>query len=220
MGQDLPGDPSQPPFDMGDFEGIDFENIDADLDKLLESEGIYNPESKAPDATPRAKPPAGRCLAVILSPVASAAALSAALTMVGSSAEVVPTRSGSAVFMDVPQEGEEGDEEAAMAALLGDDRPLPEPVDQMARLVSKLAKPGAVAITSWISDSDAGLAGNMVARRYVNGRPEQALPSGLVLAGLDLVVEELLLGRLSVEEVRQQRKGRWTGWLRGPGFRP
>ena len=233
MSDDELRDPSDTPFNMEDFEGIDFGDLDADLERLLEAEGKIDdpraeetPEEAAQESveTPtEGTGTAGRCLAVILSPIASANALSAALTMVGSTADVVPTRSGSAVFMDVPQEGTgdpEADEAAAMAALLGDERPLPDSVDQMARLVSKLARQGAVAITSWTSDSEAGVVGNMVARRYVNGEPEDALPSGLVLANLDLVLEELLLGRVSVEEVRAKRKGRWSGWLRGPGFRP
>lgn len=198
-------DPKEP--QPGDIEPSEdpLGDIDAEFRQIMEAENLV---------------PQGRCIAVILSPVDSAAALSAALNMVGASAEVVPASRGSAVYMDVPQEGAEDDEEASMAALLGDDRPLPKQVVKMAELVSKLAKGGAVALTSWTSDSDAGLVGNIVARRFVNGKAEESLPSGLVLAHLDLGIEDLLLGRLTPAEVKDSYgKGRWTGWLRGPGFR-
>lgn len=163
--------------------------------------------------------PAGVCRAIILSPIAAPAALAAGLQMVGSAAPVVQTSRGSAVYMEVPQQGDA--EEDALAALLGEDRPIPQPVADMASLVSKMAAGGAVAITSWTQDGDEGTTGSIVARRFVNGKPEQNLSAGLVLAELDLVCEELLLGRMTPEEAQAYTaRGRWTGWLRGPGFRP
>ena len=54
----------------------------------------------------------------------------------------------------------------------------------------------------------------------MNGKVESALPSGLVLAGLDLSAEELLLGRITPEQVDDYREpGPWTGWLKGRGKR-
>ena len=62
--------------------------------------------------------------------------------------------------------------------------------------------------------------GTIAAMRYVNGEAEVPLPSGLVLAGLDLAAEELLLGRITPEQVDDYREpGPWTGWLKGRGKR-
>lgn len=158
------------------------------------------------------------CRAVVLSPIDAPAALSAGLQMVGSSAPVLKVSLGSAVFMEVEQS--RPTDEEALAVLLGDDRPLPEAVDQMARTVSKMASGGAVALTSWTSFDAEGVSGSITARRYVAGEPEQRLASGLVLANTDLVIEELLLGRITPEEAEAHTsRNRWTGWLRGPGFR-
>lgn len=187
-----------------------------------------------------------RCLALILSPIDSAAALRAALDMVGSPAPVVSFRPGTAVYMEVdlgsPTEASEADE---MAALLGEDRPLPKEVNDMAILLSKLSAQGAVALVSWLSEdvsaeeiaatsSEAGsaedraekangsasLEGNIVAQRFVSGEPEERLSAGLVLASINLAAEELLLGRITVDEIDSWfNQGPWTGWLKGRGRR-
>lgn len=168
--------------------------------------------------------PQRACRALVLSPVDAPGALRAALDLVGSPAPVVGVGGASAVFLEAEEDAAAG-EEAEMLALLGEDRPLPEPVDQMARLLSKLSAKGAVAIAAWTSKAptDAGgeeLSGNIVARRYVNGEPEAPLSSGLVLSGLNLAAEELLLGRMQPDEVDEHRGGGpWTGWLKGRGKR-
>ncbi|WRS29470.1 hypothetical protein U6G28_08030 [Actinomycetaceae bacterium MB13-C1-2] len=161
----------------------------------------------------------GIARALVLSQIDAPAALSAGLSMVGASAPVIQVSQGSAVIMEVEQNGPSDEEELAM--LLGDDRPIPDSVDKMASLVSKMTEGGAVALTSWTSSEKEGTEGTIVARRYINGKPEQKLSAGLVLAGLDPVCEELLLGRLTPEEADAiSKRGRWTGWMRGPGFRP
>lgn len=161
----------------------------------------------------------GIARALVLSQIDAPAALSAGLSMVGASAPVIQVSQGSAVIMEVEQNGPSDEEELAM--LLGDDRPIPDSVDKMASLVSKMTAGGAVALTSWTSSEKEGTEGTIVARRYINGKPEQKLSAGLVLAGLDPVCEELLLGRLTPEEADAiSKRGRWTGWMRGPGFRP
>lgn len=161
----------------------------------------------------------GVCRALILSQIDAPAALSAALNMVGENAPVIAISGGSAVFMEVDQ-GENAEDEE-LNALLGDERPIPEAVDKMASLVSKMTEGGSVALTSWTSRDEQGTAGTIVARRYVGGKPQERLPSGVVVSNLDLVVEQLLLGELTAEEAQAiSKRGRWTGWLRGPGFRP
>ena len=67
---------------------------------------------------------------------------------------------------------------------------------------------------------DAGLSGQITARRFVGGAPAEDLAAGLVIAGADDVVEDLLLGRRGVADVpghvssadtARTRRGRWMG---------
>ncbi|MFZ1382426.1 MAG: hypothetical protein WAS54_06535 [Scrofimicrobium sp.] len=176
-------------------------------------------EDSGPAQEDRPEVAKGIARALVLSQIDAPAALSAGLSMVGASAPVIGISNGSAVTMEVEQDGPSDEEELAM--LLGDDRPIPDAVDKMASLVSKMTAGGSVALTSWTSSEDEGTEGTIVARRYVNGKPEQKLSAGLVLAGLDPVCEELLLGRVTPEEAEAiTKRSRWTGWMKGPGFRP
>lgn len=221
---------SEEPTDSGtdfdaEFRAIMEEAMKDELPTDSQDDGSERAEDAQPDD---AGEPSHDCRALILSPIDAPGALRAALDMVGSPAPVVGLGRSSGVFLNVDED--EGDsEEASMMALLGEDRPLPKSVDEMARLLSKLSKHGAVAIAAWTrhepaadTDEDAAgeLSGNIVARRYVNGEAEETLSSGLVLAGLNLVAEELLLGRIKPEEVDDyEDPGSWTGWLKGRGRR-
>lgn len=167
------------------------------------------------------------CRALVLSPIDSPGALRAALDMVGSPAPVVSLGRTSAVYLEVEVLEGEADQDAEMLALLEEEPPLPAEVDEMGKLLSKLSSHGSVAIASWTTEEASGtengapdVNGTIAARRYVNGKVESALPSGLVLAGLDLSAEELLLGRITPEQVNDYREpGPWTGWLKGRGKR-
>lgn len=205
---DLGADDAEPG-DLPELNSEDF-NVE-DLEKELQA--MMDADTPAPRQS---------CRALIVSPVDAPAALRAALDMIGSPAPVVSLGPVSAVFLDLEVDPD-GTEEAEMLSLLGEDRPLPDEVDQMARLLSKLSKKGAIAIAAWTSKTaaDAGedaLSGTIVARRYVRGEPEAALSSGLVLSGFDLQAEELLLGRIQPEDVQDHRgHGPWSGWLRRRG---
>ncbi len=165
------------------------------------------------------------CRALIVTPIDAPAALRAALDMVGSPAPVVNLGLRSAVYIEVEEEGDTDSIE--MLALLGAERPLPDRVDEMGRLLSKLSKGGAVVLASWVSAPPSGedepvtqtpvMTGTMTARRYLNGEPEATLPAGLVLSTLSLAAEELLLGRITLGQVDDQPPGPWTGWLKGRG---
>ncbi len=160
-------------------------------------------------------------ISLVLSPFDSVAALKAALELVGAKGSVVDLGGTAAVYLK--QEEAQNPQDEAMMALLGEDRPVPEPVDKVARLVSKLSAKGAVALTAWVrvvdADPEAGspspeLTGNIAARRYVGGEPEEKLSGGLVLARLNLVAEELLLGRVGLQEVDEWlQAANWSGWL-------
>ncbi len=166
--------------------------------------------------------------ALILSPVDAPRALRAALDLVGSPEPVVQLGSITAVYLDEKSDpgAEETGEDADLLALLGDERPIPEPVDKMAKLVSKLAKPGSVALVAFTAEDttvEVGegvtppLSGTILGRRYVGGKSEDKVSAGLVLAGLPLAAEELLLGRLAPSDVPDVPRGPWTGWLKGRG---
>ncbi len=157
------------------------------------------------------------CRAVVLSPIKAPAALAAGLSLVGSGATVFATNKGSAVFLEVPATGGMDEE---LAALLGEDRPLPKEVADMASLVSKMDALGSVALASWTHPGDQGVTGNVTARRFVNGKDDGTMSSGLVLASLDDRVEAVLLGQADAEDAQAaDSRGKWTGFLKGPGFR-
>ncbi len=177
-------------------------DLDQDLDPL---EGFPEPAK-------------GTCRALVLSPIDAPAALKAGLQLVGSPVPVIKTNKGSAAFIEVEQD--QPSEEEELMALLGEDRPIPEEVASLASLISKMAAGGAVALTSWTSAGAEGVSGTITARRFVNGAPEQKLSSGLVLAKVGTVAEDLLLGAITPQAAESLTSGKkWTGFLRGPGFR-
>ncbi len=164
------------------------------------------------------EPTKGTCRALILSPIDAPAALAAGLQLVGNPVPVIKTNKGSAAFIEVKQD--QPSEEDELMALLGEDRPIPEKVASLASLISKMAAGGSVALTSWTSAGAEGVSGTITARRFVNGKPEEKLSSGLVLAKVGTVCEDLLLGVVTPEQAESFTSGKkWSGFLRGPGFR-
>lgn len=224
------------PSEDGDFLDDAFEQIISGLDfgddGNVGGEGPLEdpPASKDPEPdgesteTPVAKE---KWVGLVISPIDAPAALRAALDLVGSPAPVVHLGTTTGVYLSSDSEDGEpqpdGDDDAELLALLGDERPAPKSVQEMAELVSKLSRPGAVAFVSWIRQGDGdGVdpTGTITARRYVAGEAEDLLSAGLVLAGMPLVAEELLLGRLKPEDVPDFRPGgNWLGWFQGRGPR-
>ena len=161
-----------------------------------------------------------RVISLVVSPYDSVGALQAALSLAGVEHPVVDLGANTAVYVN--QEQQEQDDQDALEELLGSKRPLPTKVAEVAKLVSKLSSKGAVALTAWVApdvEQSEHLAGNIVARRYVGGEEQQDLPAGMVLTHFDLVAEELLLGRLDVEQVGEWRKTMlrptWMGRILG-----
>ncbi|MDK7160785.1 hypothetical protein QP415_13115, partial [Pauljensenia sp. UMB3104] len=77
-------------------------------------------------------------------------------------------------------------------------RPMPAPIDEAARVVSRLSKYGAVAVMSWLVEGDGvepGVSGRITAQRYVNGQPEETIPAGVLLGAMPQATEDLLHGR-------------------------
>ncbi|MBD3690222.1 hypothetical protein H8R18_03140 [Nanchangia anserum] len=159
---------------------IDF---DAELEQLIREEKV------------RARPGG---VAVVLTPVREADDLAALLGLGGIDAEVMATSSGTLVWFRLGES--EYDE---FDALLGDDRPVPDEVDAMARKISAIVAPSVVVMVSWLEEGDVepGVSGQITARRYAHGEPGDALPAGLLLSSGAPEIEDLLLGRVTPDDL-------------------
>lgn len=134
-------------------------------------------------------------VALVLAPIPSAEALHALLSLSGYSLDIVRMRPWSAVWIQVENASADEDE---FASLLAEERDMPDIVDEVARAVSRLSKYGSVAVMSWLVDgegAEVGVSGQLTARRYVSGEPEDAIPAGVLLGCIPEAAEDLLLGR-------------------------
>ncbi len=187
-------------------------------------------------------------LALVLTPVASAQALAALCALDGVDVDVVPSSRGAVVVRAVGAKGAGPDAAAAAAgpaptgsleaepgaatdedasdwdiSELFDDGAVPREAHDLAARISQLTQIGVVLLTAQLTEDgvlESGLSGHITAQRYIGGERAEDLAAGLVLAGADDVVEELLLGRVSVGDVRghvssrdagRGRRARWMG---------
>ncbi len=161
-------------------------------------------------------------VALVLAPIPSPEALHALLGLAGIAEAVVRLKPWTAVWLPVETTPTDEDE---LEALLAETRPMPDRVDEVARVVSRLSKYGAVAMMSWLVEGDGvepGVSGRITAQRYVSGAPEEPIPAGLLLGSMPQATEDLLLGRtcpgdyedsVSAEGPNKRRPGP-LGWLR------
>ncbi len=157
-----------------------------------------------------------RCIALVLSPLDNAVALEGMLKLSGVNSQVVKLNPWAAVWMEMPWKSSEEEE---MAAFLTGHRQPPVEVDQVARVVSRLSRYGAVTLTSWLNDNtgiEPGVSGMITAKRYVAGEPEDDLSAGLVLSAIDVRAEDLLLGHSHPDD---NESGGWRKFFR-PGKKP
>ncbi len=134
-------------------------------------------------------------VALVLAPIPSAEALHSLLALSGLTVDVVRLKPWTAVWLRV--ETRPTDEEE-LDALLTDTRAMPDEVDKVARVISRLSKYGSVALMSWLVEGEGvepGVSGRISARRYVSGAPEDEIPAGLLLGSMPQATEDLLLGR-------------------------
>ncbi len=132
---------------------------------------------------------------LVLAPLPSAQALFSLLSLGGHLHDVVRIKPWSAAWIQVQEAAAEEDE---FASLLAEEREMPAEVDAVARAVSRLSKFGAVAMMSWLVEGNGvepGVSGQITARRYVSGQPEDPIPAGVLLGSLPQAAEDLLLGR-------------------------
>ena len=169
----------KPPADLSDLGQMPAEGQDLDtpVDESLHLEG-------------------GRLtVGLVLAPVPSPEALHALLELSGVRQAVVRLKPWTAVWLRVETVPSADDE---LEALLTGQRPMPDAVDKVARIVSRLSKFGAVAMMSWLVEGEGvepGVSGQISARRYVRGEPEDDIPAGVLLGAMPAATEDLLLGR-------------------------
>jgi hypothetical protein len=104
-----------------------------------------------------------------------------------------------------------------ISELLEDDD-VPAEARELAARISHLTRVGVVLVTARLTEDgglEPGLSGQISAQRYLGGEPGEDLAAGLVLAGADDVVEDLLLGRRAVTDVPGHVRSRDAGRLRG-----
>lgn len=126
----------------------------------------------------------------VLAPFVSAPQIAQILGVYGIERWVVQLDGQVAICCDL-----EPEDSTSVERLLGDERPLPEECDAFAKVLSRLSPLGVIAVVSNLTEEDGEINGDVRARRYVKGEAENIISAGLLLAGLELKVEDLLLGR-------------------------
>jgi len=154
-------------------------------------------------------------VAVVLTPVASAPALAGLCAMSDVDVHVVPSWSGAVAVVELERPEPAGDWDIGeLLAATGEQ--VPPQADEVAKALSRLTKTGVVLITaSLTTDSgvEQGLSGQLTAWRYAGGEQGEQVAVGLVLAGADDVVEDIVLGRVRVTDVPgHQRSGDLPRW--------
>lgn len=155
-------------------------------------------------------------LALVLTPVASAPALAGLCAMSGIDVDVVPSSSGAVAVLELAAK-EPGDG-WDISELVGDggSAALPPEGEELAAALSRLARTGVVLLVADLATDvgiESGLSGHVSARRYDGGEAAEDVPAGLVLAGADQVVEDLVLGRVRAAAVKGHlRSGELPRW--------
>ncbi|MEE6289073.1 hypothetical protein V2J52_15585 [Georgenia sp. MJ173] len=98
----------------------------------------------------------------------------------------------------------------------GSPEDIPPQADELAKNLSRLSKTGVVLITAALTEGggfERGLSGQLTGRHYSGGEAGEKVAVGLILAGADDMVEDLILRRVRVAEVSgHQRSGSIPRW--------
>ncbi|WP_194949606.1 hypothetical protein [Actinomyces trachealis] len=167
-------------------------------------------------------------IAVVLTPLANADALAQLCAMSGLDCTVVPTRTGAVAVKEFVSSHQEWD----VAELLDGVDTEPAEAAELAGRLSHLSRGGTILLTADLATDvgiESGLSGTITARGYERGQGGPGMSSGLVLASVDNVVEDLLFGLAKAEtlpgavrssDVKLGPLGRWTGRGLGGGKGP
>ncbi|MDO4243686.1 MAG: hypothetical protein Q4C85_08010 [Actinomyces sp.] len=140
-------------------------------------------------------------VAVVLTPIANAEALAGLCAMSGLDCTIVPAASGAFAVKEFVSAHAEWD----VAELFGGLETEPAEAAELAGALSRFSRGGVVLLTADLATDvgiEKGLSGTITARRYDNGAAGEEASAGLLLAGVDQVVEDVLIGAVKADEVR------------------
>ncbi|HLS25270.1 MAG TPA: hypothetical protein VK063_05275 [Beutenbergiaceae bacterium] len=169
------------------------------------------PGAEAPVAepTPPQDTPQRRIIAVVLTPIRSAAALAGLCAMSDLRAHIIPSANGALAARTIT--GEVDDAEMLLTGA-------PSEAVQLAEQLSRLAKAQVVLLTANLGSGDDGPTGTITGREYINGEAGREVPAGLILANADDVLESLLIGTLDPEDAPGRIDPATGKWRPGGGL--
>lgn len=129
-------------------------------------------------------------IAVVLTPVADAEVLARLMGLVGITWPVFATRTGAVAANHLVAE--------ALSQLTGQ---VPAEATKVAKVLSRTSEYGVVLLTSRVGSGEDGASGQIHAARFVGGKELETLSPGVVLAGVEDSVEQVLFGTLAPGDV-------------------
>ena len=158
-------------------------------------------------------------VAVVMTPLNRADGLAGMCALMGLDCTVVPSSSGAFAVKRFVSAHSDWD----VAELLGGSDSEPAEAAELAAQLSRLSRAGAVLMTADLATDvgiESGLSGTITARHFTNGQPGEEASAGLLLASMDQVVEDVLLGAIDADdvpgavrssEIKAPRAMRWFG---------
>ena len=158
-------------------------------------------------------------VAIVMTPLNRADGLAGMCSLMDLDCTVVPSSSGAFAVKQFVSTHSDWD----VAELLGGSDSEPAEAAELAAQLSRLSRAGAVLMTADLATDvgiESGLSGTITARHFTNGQPGEEASAGLLLASMDQVVEDVLLGVIDAEsvpgavrssEIKAPRAMRWFG---------
>ena len=158
-------------------------------------------------------------VAVVMTPLNRADGLAGMCSLMDLDCTVVPSSSGAFAVKRFVSAHSDWD----VAELLGGSDSEPAEAAELAAQLSRLSRAGAVLMTADLATDvgiESGLSGTITARHFANGQPGEEASAGLLLASMDQVVEDVLLGVIDADdvpgavkssEIQAPRAMRWFG---------
>ena len=158
-------------------------------------------------------------VAVVMTPLNRADGLAGMCSLLDLDCTVVPSSSGAFAVKQFVSAHSDWD----VAELLGGSDSEPAEAAELAAQLSRLSRAGAVLMTADLATDvgiESGLSGTITARHFTNGQPGEEASAGLLLASMDQVVEDVLLGVIDADdvpgavrssEIKAPRAMRWFG---------
>ena len=158
-------------------------------------------------------------VAVVMTPLNRADGLAGMCSLMDLDCTVVPSSSGAFAVKRFVSAHSDWD----VAELLGGSDSEPAEAAELAAQLSRLSRAGAVLMTADLATDvgiESGLSGTITARHFANAQPGEEASAGLLLASMDQVVEDVLLGVIDADdvpgavkssEIQAPRAMRWFG---------